>query len=61
MSDTVSDNINILKMGVGQGQNITHAWCKTDSVCTVHKHIAEYKSNLKVDNQNHKTKVDSKN
>ena len=37
MSDTVSDNIKILKMGGGQGQNITHAWCMTDSACTVHQ------------------------
>ena len=42
-------------MGGGQGQNITHASFMTDLACIVHKY------NVKVDNQNHKIKVYSKN
>ena len=40
LSYSISDTY-ILKMGDGQGQNITHAWFMTDLACTVHQYTSE--------------------
>ena len=39
-SYSISDTYT-LKMGGGQGQNITHAWFMIDLACTVHKYTSE--------------------